>query len=126
MEANCAVSAGISDLLVQGWGDILRIFPAVPAQWENVAFENLYAEGAFRVSATRLDGVTTWIRVIAGVDRRLRLHDPFSGAPVTTNISFTRDNDLLVVDLASGQEFIAQRTDDARTLVDAVPYIRQQ
>ncbi len=29
MEANCAVSAGINDMLVQGWEDTVWIFPAV-------------------------------------------------------------------------------------------------
>jgi len=37
MEANCGVSQGICDMLVQGWGDIVRIFPAVPDRWRDVA-----------------------------------------------------------------------------------------
>jgi hypothetical protein len=29
------IDAGISDMLVQGWGDCIRVFPAVPARWKN-------------------------------------------------------------------------------------------
>lgn len=81
MEANCAVTAGICDMLVQGWGDTLRLFPAVPAHWRDVAFRDLVAEGAWRVSAVRRDGLTVWVRISATVTRPLRLRDPFAGAP---------------------------------------------
>jgi alpha-L-fucosidase 2 len=105
MEANCAVAAGINDMLVQGWGDILRVFPAVPAHWRDVAFRDLLAEGAFRVSAIRNEGRTVWVRIGAGVARPLRLRDPFGGAPVSVSGGvLDREGDHFVGKLAAGQE----------------------
>jgi len=104
MEANCGIAAGISDMLVQGWNDIVRVFPAVPDHWRDVAFRDLLTEGAFRVSAIRRSGRTTWVRVRAGVARTLRLRDPFGGAPVSTSGAEVRhEGDVFVCELAAGQ-----------------------
>lgn len=54
------------ELLLQGWGDgIIRVFPSVPSapQWQNIAFHNFRAKGAFLVSAKRTAGVTQFIQV---------------------------------------------------------------
>jgi alpha-L-fucosidase 2 len=40
IEANCGIAAGINDMLLQGWNDIVRIFPAVPAHWRDVVFRD--------------------------------------------------------------------------------------
>jgi len=105
LEASCAVSAEVCDLLVQGWGDVLRIFPAVPRHWREVAFRDLVAEGAFRVSALRRGGRTVWVRVVAGVARELRLRNPFGDAAVDIAGAALRiERDLLVGDLEEGQE----------------------
>ena len=98
--------AGISDMLLQGWGDIVRVFPALPTHWRDVAFRDLRAEGV-RVSAIRRDSRTVWVKVGAGVDRTLRLRDPFGGAPIrVTGGTLHREGDLYVGELAAGQEVI--------------------
>lgn len=53
----------IQDLLIQSWGDKVRIFPAIPNSWKDVSFENLRAEGAFLISAVRKNGETQWVRI---------------------------------------------------------------
>lgn len=104
LEANCGVSAGISDMLVQGWGDVVRIFPAVPDHWRDLAFRDLRAEGAFKVSAIRLNSRTVWVNVTATQPRTLRLRDPFNGAQVAvTGGPLSHEGDLLIVDLDQGQ-----------------------
>jgi len=107
MEANCGIAAGISDMLVQGWRDIVRVFPAVPAHWRDVVFRDLLTEGAFRVSAARRNGRTVWVRIVAGVARQLRLRNPFGDAPIeTSGADLSREDDLLVADLKRGQEVV--------------------
>ena len=55
---------GISqEMLLQSWGGKIRVFPAVPEGWKNVAFHDLRAEGAFLVSAVRKEGKTQCIRI---------------------------------------------------------------
>jgi alpha-L-fucosidase 2 len=121
MEANCGVAAGIGDMLVQGWGDRVRVFPAVPDHWRDVAFRDLLTEGAFRVSAVRQDGRTVWVRVRATVDRRLRLRDPFAGEGVVGEGSCVRrEGDDLIADLKAGQEVTMTRPGPPIGLGEAV------
>jgi alpha-L-fucosidase 2 len=107
LEANCAVMAGICDMLVQGWRDIVRVFPAVPEHWRDIAFRDLVTEGAFKVSGIRRAGKTVWVQVVAGVQRTLRLRDPFQGQPVKiSGVEARRDNDLWIADLKPGEKII--------------------
>lgn len=125
MEANCAIGAGISDLLLQGWNDVVRVFPAVPAHWRDAAFRDLLAEGAFRVSAIRRESRTVWVRIRAGTARTLRLRDPFDGAPVSVNgAALRRQGDLLIGELFAGQEVILCRDGETGDLGAAAAAVR--
>ena len=105
MEANCGSAAGINDMLVQGWGDVVRVFPALPSHWRDAAFCDLLTEGAFRVSAMRRESRTVWVRIRAGVGRTLRLRDPFGADPVSVSGGeLRRAGGLFVGELAAGQE----------------------
>lgn len=52
LEGNFAFAAGVQEMLLQSHHGVVRIFPAIPADWQRVSFKNLRAEGAFLVSAT--------------------------------------------------------------------------
>jgi len=107
LETNCGASAGLSDMLVQGWRDTLRIFPAVPQHWPNAAFRDLLTEGAFRVSAVRRERRTTWVRVVASVERQLRLRNPFGTEPYLVSGRAPRhEGDDLLVDLSKDEEIV--------------------
>jgi alpha-L-fucosidase 2 len=75
METPLAAAQAIHELLLQSWGGTIRVFPALPATWRDVAFSTLRAEGAFLVSAVRRDGRTTRVTVtsLAGEPARLRM-----------------------------------------------------
>ncbi len=47
---------GMTEMLLQSHGGVIRIFPAVPARIRNCAFHGLAAEGAFEVSARMAEG----------------------------------------------------------------------
>lgn len=74
LESSLSSANGIQSMLIQSWGDTIRVFPALPRAWRDVAFHNLRAEGAFLVSAVRKAGVTQWVRVqsLAGEPCRLK------------------------------------------------------
>ena len=76
----CGISCGMSDMLVQGWGDRVRIFPAVPQKWQDLLFVDLRTEGAFTVSALMRQGRVQWVRIVAGSDGLCRLREPFGEA----------------------------------------------
>ncbi len=126
LEANCAIGAGISDLLLQGWNDVVRVFPAVPAHWRDVAFRDLLAEGAFRVSAIRRESRTVWVRIRAGADRTLRLRDPFEGASVSVSgAALRREDALFVAELSAGQEVTLCREGETGNLDAAAAAVRR-
>jgi len=51
------------ELLLQSWGEKVRVFPAVPSAWKQASFHQLRAEGGFLVSAERKDGRTAWVAI---------------------------------------------------------------
>ncbi|MDF7806330.1 hypothetical protein P4E94_02700 [Pontiellaceae bacterium B12219] len=56
----------IQEMLLQSWGDdIIRVFPAVPddPDWDDLAFHNFRAKGAFLVTAKRADRKTSFIKI---------------------------------------------------------------
>ncbi len=57
------LSRMLQDMLIQSWGDKIRIFPGVSRQWKEAVFHQLRAEGGFMVSAGRKDGATDWINI---------------------------------------------------------------
>jgi len=85
LEGNFAASQAVHEMLLQSWGGVVRVFPATPNTWRDAAFEDLRAEGAYRVSARRAGGRCVWVRVQAGRKGVLRLRDPFAGAPAEWN-----------------------------------------
>lgn len=63
IETPLSAAQSIHDMLLQSWGGKIRVFPAVPDAWPDVAFHDLRTEGAFLVSAKRAKGRTEFIRV---------------------------------------------------------------
>ncbi len=74
IETPLSAAQSIHDMLIQSWGEIIRVFPAVPTHWEDVVFHDLRTEGAFSVSAKRVRGKTQWVRVnsLSGESFRIR------------------------------------------------------
>ena len=85
LEGNFLALHAAHEMLLQSWGDVVRIFPAVSTRWRDVSYRDLRAEGGWRVSATRVGGVTTRVRIVSGAGGVLRLRDPFGGAKVAWN-----------------------------------------
>ena len=78
LEGNFLAAQAVQEMLLQSWSptpgqrdtEIIRVFPATPARWHDVAFTDLRAEGGHKVSARRENNATTWLRIVAGKDGR--------------------------------------------------------
>jgi hypothetical protein len=79
LEGNFAFAAGIQEMLLQSHAGVIRVFPALPAAWTDVAFDSLRAEGAFLVSAAMKRAKVVEIRIVSEKGGPLRLEDPFPG-----------------------------------------------
>ena len=69
------------DMLVQSWGDTIRVFPAVPSARKDVTVHNLRTEGAFLVSAVRKAGKDQFVRVKSVAGEPCRIHPGNLPAP---------------------------------------------
>ncbi|MGG1513981.1 glycoside hydrolase family 95-like protein [Paenibacillus oryzisoli] len=79
IESPLAGAEAIHDMLLQSWGEEIRVFPAVPSEWREAVFHNLRAEGAFEVSAVRSEGTTAWIRVKSLAGQPCRIQTDMQG-----------------------------------------------
>lgn len=103
----------MNEMLLQSWGDVIDIFPAVPESWTDVSFYNLRAEGAFLVSAVRKNGLTQFIHIksLAGAPCTVK-----AGLGKDVKVKSTRDisvekkpEGLLKIDLDKGEKIILYR-----------------
>src|SRR3990172_9090865 len=44
LEGNFGAAHAVNEMLLQSWGDRIRLFPAVPSEWRDVAFTDLRSE----------------------------------------------------------------------------------
>ena len=77
LEGNFAFAAGIQEMLLQSHTDTIRIFPAIPQDWKNVAFKQLRAQGAFVISAEQKEGKTVSVEVVSEKGKDLLMVSPF-------------------------------------------------
>jgi len=87
IESTLAVANIIQNMLIQSWSDPareeagpIRIFPALPAAWQDVEFRDLRAEGAFLVSAKRRAGRTDWVHIKSLAGEPCRVRPAMAGA----------------------------------------------
>jgi alpha-L-fucosidase 2 len=105
-ESPISAQRSILDILIQSWGDRIRVFPACPDAWKDVAFYDLRTEGAFLVSANRSGGKTQFIGIksLTGAPCRLKtdLVEPIVAEGIPTT-ALRRVNGLLEIDLKKGE-----------------------
>ncbi|MFJ9782273.1 glycosyl hydrolase family 95 catalytic domain-containing protein [Amycolatopsis sp. NPDC101161] len=79
IESPITAAQSIVDMLMQGSGGVLKIFPSVSATWRDASIAGLRAEGAFLVDASRRDGRTEFVRVHSEAGEPLVLQHGIAG-----------------------------------------------
>ena len=83
LEGNFLAAQAVHEMLLQSWGNVVRVFPATPERWRQAAFDDLRTEGGYRVSARRENGITARLKVVASRNGVLKIRDNFgSHTPV--------------------------------------------
>lgn len=77
LEGNFAFASAIQEMLIQSHTGIIKIFPAIPKDWNEVEFKNLRADGAFLVSAKREKGSVSFIEIFSEKGGECILDNPF-------------------------------------------------
>lgn len=116
LEGNFLAMEAVHEMLLQSWSptpgrrdtEIVRVFPAMPWRWHEAAFEDLRAEGGWKVSARRENNATTWVKLTATRDATLRLQDNFGGnAPRWNRSGVEKRGDNFEIKLLAGQSLEA-------------------
>ncbi len=63
IESPLSYATSVHDMLLQSWGGKVRVLPAVPKHWENIAFHQLRTQGAFLVTAKKSKGQTQFVEL---------------------------------------------------------------
>ena len=79
LEGNFAAAAGLHEMLLQSHTGAIEIFPAIPAEWNDVSFSTLRAQGAVLVSATRKEGKVVDVTLTSEHGGTYRIRSPWTG-----------------------------------------------
>jgi hypothetical protein len=79
LEAGFCFAAAVLEMLLQSWGGVIRVFPAMAEFWHDGYFEGLRAEGAFLVTARRRKGQAVFVEIRSETDAVCRVANPFKG-----------------------------------------------
>ncbi|NUS86258.1 MAG: Tat pathway signal sequence domain protein [Streptomyces sp.] len=63
IETPLSAAQSLHDMVCQSWGGVIRVFPALPAAWRELAVHDFRTQGAFLLSAAREGGATRWVRL---------------------------------------------------------------
>ncbi len=121
-ESPISAARNVLDMLLQSWGDYIRVFPACPSAWRDASFYDLRAEGGFLVSAVRKNGRTQFIRVksLAGEPCRIKSDLPAPIkliGPATANLRMKAG--VVELDLKPGEEAVLYADEKPETFVVA-------
>ena len=117
METPLAAAQSIQDMLLQSWGDTIRVFPGVPDSWKDVTIRDLRAQGAFLVSAARHEGKTQWVCVKSLAGRPCRVRPALEGTVKATVPLKPTGDGCYELQLAKGEEAVLYTGDQAPTAV---------
>ncbi|WP_316837930.1 glycosyl hydrolase family 95 catalytic domain-containing protein [Pedobacter nutrimenti] len=92
LEGNFAFAAGLQEMLLQSYAGFIEIMPAVPEGWKNLSFENLRTEGAFLISAKKVEGEIAEVKIISEKRNTTSLKLPFKTYTIASNKGFMVKN----------------------------------
>lgn len=127
IETPLSAATATTELLLQSYDQLIRVFPAIPQQWEECSFHQLRTEGAFLVSAQRRNGKTQWVEIKSEKGEPCHIFLPQWGEVYqvskgrTTAITSQGDG-VYHIDLKAGETIKlapTQSTDSLPVLIDA-------
>lgn len=118
IETPLSGAQSVHDMLLQSWGNKIRVFPAVPSLWNNLNFHNWRTEGAFLISARRTNGKTEFIRILSEAGEPCTIvtdiQKPIFEGKRNFQTQQTAPN-TYVIDLKKGEEVFIRNSDTPTT-----------
>lgn len=79
IETPLAAATSLQELALQFWGGTIRVFPAVPSDWESLHFKSFRTDGAFLISGTRENYANKEVKVTAEKGGKLKIKVNLTG-----------------------------------------------
>jgi alpha-L-fucosidase 2 len=115
IETSLSYNTCVQDMLLQSWGNKIRVFPALPDEWKSVAFHDFRAEGAFLISARRENGRTLFVRIKSLAGEPCVICPSMDGVPrmISKNSAKMEESEkgCYRIDLRKGEEIILYQGD---------------
>lgn len=73
IETPLSAITSIQELCLQFWNNVVRVFPAIPSDWNEVSFDNFLVDGAFLISGTRQAGINTKVSIKSEKGGRIKI-----------------------------------------------------
>ncbi|UTA67107.1 glycosyl hydrolase family 95 catalytic domain-containing protein [Emticicia sp. 21SJ11W-3] len=111
LEGNFAFAAGVQEMLLHSYAGFIEVFPAIPNGWQQVSFEQLRAEGAFLVSASKEAGQVDAIKIVAEKGGKALLKLPFKTHYFQTRKGVavkTLPGNMMELNFAKGGEIVVR------------------
>lgn len=127
IETSFSYNTCLQDIMLQSWGNKIRVFPALPDEWKDVAFYNFRTEGAFLISASRKKGITEFVKIksLAGAPCKICPSiDGKSGIISHNNKKLVEvEKDCYQLDLKKGEEVILYSANrkHVNVVIEALP-----
>ena len=126
IETPLSGAQSIHDMLLQSWGGKIRIFPAIPDAWKDIAYSGLRTEGAFKVSAGRKKGKTQFIHIKSLAGEPCIITTDITNPVFNGKRNFTvqsLENNTYQIDLKKGEEvFISPKGEEPEFIISPIPH----
>ncbi|WP_158972770.1 hypothetical protein [Paraglaciecola sp. L3A3] len=113
IESPLSYATSVHDMLLQSWGGKIRVFPATPKHWQDLAFHQLRTQGAFLVTAKKAKGETQFVELESLVGTPLVISPNISnpiiyidGKLADKSLVKQDENGFYAIDLAKGQRVL--------------------
>jgi alpha-L-fucosidase 2 len=111
LEGNFAFAQGIHEMLLQSYKDYIEVFPAIPASWKNVSFNDLRAQGAFLISSKKESSSIDEVKIISEKGGLFRLKLPFKSFYIkdpSKKYSFNKEDNILKIKMKPGEKLVVK------------------
>jgi alpha-L-fucosidase 2 len=109
LEGNFAFASAVQEMLIQSHKGVVKLFPAIPSDWQDVSFNTLRTYGAFLISASMENGEVNNVKIVSEKGDETVLDNPFGNAEFSCDKEFEEDGQFIKLNLTVGEKAIFTR-----------------
>jgi alpha-L-fucosidase 2 len=109
LEGNFAFASAVQEMLIQSHTGVVKLFPAIPDDWQEVSFSTLRTYGAFLFSANMENGEVNKVEITSEKGGEIVLENPFGSADFSCEKEYEKDGKLIKLNLTEGEKATFER-----------------